>query len=161
LNESGPKLNLGFLFVTGCARSGTTEIVNVLNRHPAVAIGMERFKFVIRDRIEEFQQCLFAPDNFVRAAEEDTNILPRSPAYRDHYANLKSKFDAGRVQVVGDKLPFLFRHYEAIEKRFNSPRWIRTVAGHGTPKTRHGPRNATTRWLFGTGSSRIDRCNRW
>ncbi len=116
--------NLKFLFVTGCPRSGTTEVVNVLNHHPAVAIGMERFKFVIRDRFEDFQQCLFETENFVRSAEEDTNILPRSPAYRAHYAMLKNKLEAGGVTYVGDKLPFLHRHYQAINKRFESPRWL-------------------------------------
>lgn len=124
LNDNGPRPERSFLFVTGCARSGTTEIVNVLNRHPAIAVGMERFKFLIRDRFGEFRQALFEPANFLKTEAADTNILPRSPAFKNHYAMLNSKFDTGRVRFVGDKLPFLFRHYEAIENRFSSPRWI-------------------------------------
>lgn len=124
MNVNNQKEHRNYLFLSGCPRSGTTEIINVLNRHPAVAIGMERFKYVIRDRLQEYQQHLFEPDNLVRAAEEDTNILPRSPAMRNHYALLKSKFEVGGVVFVGDKLPFLFRHWETIEERFDSPLWI-------------------------------------
>jgi hypothetical protein len=124
MNDGDRKPNLNFLFVTGCARSGTTEIVNVLNRHPAVAVGMERFKYVIRDRFEDYRQSLFEPANFLKAEEADTNILPRSPTFKNHFAMLNCKFDTGRVRFIGDKLPFLFRHYEAIEDRFSSPKWI-------------------------------------
>lgn len=124
LNDNGPRPERSFLFVTGCARSGTTEIVNVLNRHPAIAVGMERFKFLIRERFGEFRQSLFEPANFLKTEAADTNILPRSPRFKNHHAMLNSKFDTGRVRFVGDKLPFLFRYYEAIEDRFSSPRWI-------------------------------------
>jgi len=124
LNDSDWNPNRIFLFVTGCPRSGTTEIVNVLNRHPAVAMGMERFKFLIRDRFGEFRKSLFEPANFLNTEEADTNIHPQNPDFTNHWAMLNSKFDTGRVRFVGDKLPFLFRHYEAIEDRFSSPRWI-------------------------------------
>ncbi|MGY2701665.1 sulfotransferase [Nocardioides sp. HB32] len=35
------------LFLVGLARSGTTALLHVLNAHPEVVIGMERYKRVV------------------------------------------------------------------------------------------------------------------
>ena len=42
-----------YLFVTGCPRSGTTALVELLASHYAIVIGMERYKYVARDDAPE------------------------------------------------------------------------------------------------------------
>jgi hypothetical protein len=39
----GRAVRPGYLFSTGCERSGTTALARLLQSHPAVAMGMERY----------------------------------------------------------------------------------------------------------------------
>ncbi|NNE74056.1 MAG: hypothetical protein HKN26_10355, partial [Acidimicrobiales bacterium] len=39
-----------FLFVAGCARSGTTALTNLLNQHADLAISIERFNRITEPR---------------------------------------------------------------------------------------------------------------
>lgn len=88
---SGP----GSLFVTGCARSGTSAMVRLLNADPRIAVGMERFKYLGPD----IHPIHFRPGYFLNPTPDETNIL--RPGF---YRRLETKFEEGAVAFVGDKM---------------------------------------------------------
>lgn len=97
-----------FLFICGVARSGTTAVTELLNRHPEIAIGVERFKGVPPS---ELSPDLFSHDRFFDFRETDTNIkLPR------HYEKLAAKFDSAKI--IGDKVPRYYVRYNVLMERF-------------------------------------------
>ena len=63
------------LIVTGVARSGTTALGELLNAHPLVGLGIERFKFQFL-REDNFSADLFTRERFFDFRPEDTNLIP-------------------------------------------------------------------------------------
>lgn len=93
------------LFVTGVARSGTTALAELLNTHPAICIGIERYKFRFL-REQRFEQAYFERDRFFAFDPADTNLDPaRRPAWQPVYDRIAGKWDG--AEVVGDKVPDL------------------------------------------------------
>jgi hypothetical protein len=90
-----PADGVSYLFISGCARSGTSATVTLLNHDPRVAVGMERFKY-LRGRIRPHH---FRPDYFLNPSPDETNIM-RPELYRD----LRRKWEAERPSFVGDKV---------------------------------------------------------
>jgi hypothetical protein len=84
-----------YLFVTGCARSGTTVTVDLLNNDSRIAIGQERFKY-LRGRLRKHH---FLPRYFLNPSHDETN----SHTAR-RYRALRKKVGEGQVSVVGDKV---------------------------------------------------------
>ncbi|NEP86465.1 MAG: sulfotransferase [Okeania sp. SIO2C2] len=74
-----------YLFVCGCARSGTTAITKLLNAHPLIAIGVERYKhYAKQDLIHKLSPALFKLSVFFDIREEQTNINPQHQAWENH-----------------------------------------------------------------------------
>jgi hypothetical protein len=93
------------LIVTGVARSGTTALGELLNAHPLVGLGIERFKFQFL-REDNFSADLFTRERFFDFRPEDTNLIPElRPAWAPTYEAIAEKWDSARV--IGDKVPDL------------------------------------------------------
>lgn len=93
------------LIVTGVARSGTTALTELLNSHPDICIGIERFKFQFLLH-NNYDSALFEKERFFDFQSSDTNLDPDlRPAWAPVYDGLKAKWDAARI--VGDKVPDL------------------------------------------------------
>lgn len=103
------------VFICGMPRSGTSTINHILNLHPHVMIGAERYFNVIQGQLltpEHFEQ-----DRFLNLQEGDTHSgdgfyqRGRDIDLADHYQS---------AMVIGDKYPMMFRRYrhvlEAIPK---------------------------------------------
>ena len=54
-----------FLFVIGCPRIATTELTRILNNHPKICIGMERFKYIYERDIDSLSKDLFNDLSFL------------------------------------------------------------------------------------------------
>ncbi len=63
------------LFVSGVGRSGTSALVNVLNTHPEILMGQERFFWTIRNNT--ISTAHFAKERFLDVREEDTHTTNR------------------------------------------------------------------------------------
>ena len=100
-----------FLFVSGCPRSGTTAFTRLLNGHPYVAIGIERYRLLTNRRPESLTPALFDKERFFEIKESDTTVK----AHRD-YERLQRKWDSARI--VGDKNPRYFLMYKRILEAF-------------------------------------------
>lgn len=94
------------LFLAGLGRSGTSALADLMVAHPAIAVGMERYKFGGRREGWEMTPRAFERDAFFDFSDELTNITPASNArWKEYYAGLESKWDG--VEYVGDKITHL------------------------------------------------------
>jgi hypothetical protein len=116
-------------FVVGCERSGTTPLVKLLAGHPAMAMGMERYKYVLRDMRRTRNPDLLAPEHFEPSRfldfrVTDTNHIPPA-TFRGHYESVERRLQAGTVRYFGDKLlpPNVWTTL-AIAERFPRSRFI-------------------------------------
>lgn len=96
-----------FVFVHGQPRSGTSALVQVLNAHPDLAIGMERYQRLWSpERIGELQPPLFEGDRFFDFSDGLTSNAPsRAPdggVWGRFYADLEPKWETARYR--GDKV---------------------------------------------------------
>ena len=104
------------LFIAGCPRSGTTALTRLVNLHPEVVVGLERFKGLYGRR-REFTPELFQRERFFDYREGDTNFLPPTNAEAAaFYGRANEKFDTAKF--IGDKYPQFFRHYDVLFKQF-------------------------------------------
>jgi hypothetical protein len=97
------------LFLSGVARSGTSALVQILNLHPRLLIGQERFFFRVRE--ESLVPADFEPGRFLTVAPGDT-----------HSGGIFGKPDLqkayGAATYVGDKYPLLFNHFDYVFRTF-------------------------------------------
>jgi hypothetical protein len=107
------------LFVCGCPRSGTTVITQLLNWHPQVSIGMERYGQLLQRRPDRFSPKLFNSNRFFNIKERDCFYDSfEFKAYSDWYC---SKFSQEKYKdsiYVGDKIPEMYKFFAVIEKNF-------------------------------------------
>jgi hypothetical protein len=103
------------LFIAGCPRSGTTALVEQLNRDERFAIGRERFRIVRNHVTPEF----LAPERLLYPVPSETHIL--SPEF---YRPLRERYRRGTVQVVGDKVPLYTRVLRRLDRRFTDARFV-------------------------------------
>ena len=89
------------LVVGGCPRSGTTALVRLLNTHPHVLIGDERYYWRF-DR-NQVDGALFERERFLDLREEDRHWREGRAPFPD--GDTGAAFD--RAHVVGDKFPRL------------------------------------------------------
>lgn len=108
-----------YLFIGGPARSGTTAFVKLLNAHPRIAIGTERYKFVYHRKREDVGPHLFESDRFCNLDESETNI---GQARLGNIEFLKTKVD--RALVRGDKVPHIMRYQDLLMHKFGTCRFI-------------------------------------
>lgn len=104
-----------FLFVTGCARSGTSALAELIGNHPKIVMGMERYgAFYDAERLE------LGPEHFEE--ERFFDARPGDTFYEDFNAfhawdpNIRTKFKD--AIYVGDKRPNIHRHYDQIFRQF-------------------------------------------
>ena len=109
-----------YLFLCGCARSGTSGLTKVLNSSPDVVMGMERF-------LRRFNQTgTLTPDLFEK---ERFFTIDKDDTFKDKlgtlYKKMPDKIDAARYR--GDKIPRLYRSYGMLRANFPGCRIITIV----------------------------------
>jgi Sulfotransferase family len=101
-------------------------VVRLLQAHPRVVIGMERYKFLLSRRRDRagFGPALFEPERFFDFRPGDTNVNPDLGHFTGHYIKARRRFEHGPVEYVGDKLMPDEQIIRLIEARFPSPKFI-------------------------------------
>lgn len=97
-----------FLFVGGCVRSGTTAITRVLNAHPDVLVGEERY-------LQAWGKHKVRPEHFEKDRYLDYQDGD-SPRGMYKFRDEADRFPSARY--VGDKHPFVFWLYKDFENHF-------------------------------------------
>ncbi len=107
------------LFVVGCPRSGTSLLHEIVNAHPDVAIGLERYNlkvFAHKARREDFEA-----ERFFDIKPDDTWYLGLD-IFADVYQNVRAKFKTAKYH--GDKIPRGYQHYPYIMRIFKQTRFL-------------------------------------
>src|SRR2546423_1804094 len=92
-----------YLFLCGVPRSGTTAACQLLNSHPHIVMGVERYKYLYSNASADgLDRSLFERGRFFEFKDSDTNVL-RKGAMAGVYDKMETKFD--QALYIGDKLP--------------------------------------------------------
>ena len=120
--------SLDHCFVFGCGRTGSTPLVRLLGMHEQLAIGMERYKYVLREVRQRqdpdlFTPALFEPERFLDFRPTDTNLLP--PRFEEHYDPIRARLAAGSITQIGDKLvPIDLFNIRVVADHFPRARFV-------------------------------------
>jgi glycosyltransferase involved in cell wall biosynthesis len=114
-DTSGESLPERHLFIAGCPRSGTSALAFMLNEHPQIVLGFERFKRV-RAQLDPFH---FTPAQFFAPAAAETDIRGELL-----YERLRERWARGTVTVIGDKVPLYTRVLPQLLERFPRGRMV-------------------------------------
>lgn len=115
MNQSEHRVS--YLFVTGCARSGTTVMADLLRSHAEIAMGRERYGYRYLDH--GLPPSLFERERFCRDLQPgDTHHLTLQPYYEKIYP----RFDSCRYR--GDKIPRITANYEPLLASYTRPKVI-------------------------------------
>jgi Sulfotransferase family len=106
-----------FLFITGCARSGTSALAELMGNHPKIVMGMERYGIFYDEPVLAIGPEHFERDRFFEMREGDT-FYTDFDQFHEWDANIRTKFD--EALFVGDKRPNIHNHYDQIFQRFPS-----------------------------------------
>ena len=98
------------LFISGVARSGTSALVRVLNSHPGILVGQERYFFRIRR--QEIGPEHFEKERFYTLQDGDTH----GAGFRAPYDQFSKAYDA--ATYVGDKFPLLYSYFDYMFETF-------------------------------------------
>lgn len=101
-------------FVSGVARSGTSALVNLMNVHPQILMGQERFFWLLEKGTMHPEH--FEAERFLEVRPEDSHI--RRPFPKDEIERF------GNACVIGDKHPNLFEFFPVVFERFPAARHI-------------------------------------
>ncbi|WP_397544429.1 sulfotransferase [Roseovarius salis] len=102
-----------FVFVCGCARSGTSALTALLSSAEPIFIGMERYIGLYK-RTKALTTDLFEPERFLTIKNGDSHIY--SFEGRPHYKGIHKKIY--NVNIIGDKIPRLYRDYDMLFNNF-------------------------------------------
>lgn len=109
------------LFLAGLARSGTTALLHVMNAHPEVVVGMERYKRVVSGGIDRLAPELFTRERFFDFSDGETNQDPEEAArWGVDYAALEAKFDT--ATYVGDKMTTV--RFDRVHEKLPGARFV-------------------------------------
>ena len=156
-----PGASRSILFVAGTARSGTTALADLLNAHPAIVIGQERyFGLVAPGADDRLTPDLFDEHRFLDPTPDEThNFQWRDDgAYAEH---LREKYR--RARLVGDKVPNYFSKAGVLFERFPASRlllitrdpvrvadsWKRRMLDPADATWHAGPEKAIEQWNIG------------
>ena len=120
MNASGERMmrRPQWVFVCGCARSGTSTMADLLRSHPSFAMGRERFGRRYRSR-GTLSPELFKKDRFCAELVDGDSHHSTLDGY---YEALRPRFDS--CTHVGDKIPFLHTGYEEISRVFSGVKFV-------------------------------------
>lgn len=95
-------------------------MARILNLHPQIAIGLERYKHYIRWHNRwRLSPRLFHASRFLNIRPSESNLLPEgAPVIDTWYHELADKLAAGNLRWLGDKVPHYYSVWSTLLRRF-------------------------------------------
>jgi hypothetical protein len=119
LQDWGGAVQQRWLFIVGCARSGTTAMMRLLNSSASVCLFNERYTRLFVENIHRCSGALFAPARVVDVRPGDSFT---------HQGYLKKGLDYGGLvataAIVGDKSPRVHALIPSIRRQFPGCRFL-------------------------------------
>lgn len=104
-----------FLFVCGCARSGTSALVHLLSASDDIVLGMERFGHLVKSSDFQLKKEMFEKERFFSMRPNDT-FYDDFEKFHKFDARIRGKFDSSKY--IGDKRPDLYLAYDQLFENF-------------------------------------------
>ena len=108
-----------FLFVCGCPRSGTTVVTQLLNWHPRISLGVERYGKLLYRNPKRYIPRIFGINRFFDIRQGDCFYDSFDyQAYSQPYCSEFSRQKYQQSSYVGDKNPKLYQNYAVVSDNF-------------------------------------------
>jgi len=112
----------GYLFVTGCGRSGTTLLNRLLGAHPRIVLGVERYMLLQLKNFDAFQPALFEKERFFTFRKEDSGQFRDGPSNCEYYDLQREKWEQALYR--GDKITTLFSKFNEVSERLENVKFV-------------------------------------
>lgn len=100
-----------FLFICGCARSGTTAFTHLFTAHYRIVMGMERYANLVRPGNFQLTPEHFSKQRFLEVQPDDT-FYDDFEAFHKFDTQIADKYDG--CIYIGDKRPDLYLAYNQL-----------------------------------------------
>lgn len=107
-----------YLFIAGCARSGTSALTHLIGSHSKIILGMERYGHIVSPSNFSLTKEHFIKERFLNIQKDDT-FYSSFEKFHSWDPNLIEKF--GTHEYIGDKRPELYLVYDELYKKFDDP----------------------------------------
>lgn len=112
-----------YLFIAGCARSGTSALAQLLGSHGKAVMGMERFGHLVGKDDFRLRPAHFEPERFLHVQPGDT-FYDDFGQFHQWDPQIVQKVQGGQLAYIGDKRPELYESYDALFAQFPSAKVI-------------------------------------
>jgi len=106
-----------YLFITGCARSGTTALAKLVGSHNNIIMGIERFGCLVSPKNFTMTKDHFKFDRFFDVKPGDT-FYNNFDDFHKWDSNIRNKIKT--VKYIGDKRPDLYHVYDKLFAEFEN-----------------------------------------
>lgn len=106
-----------FIFISGCARSGTTVLATILNWSDQILVCQERYAPYLRRFPENFTPALYERDRLLRFQKCEcgySSFDEKKEYFRDH-CNPKDFQRSDTYEFIGDKITHLYRRFDIFQ----------------------------------------------
>ncbi len=110
---------MGYLFICGAPRSGTTAMWRLLVNDDRLIIGVERYGNLFFKT--PLTAELFTKERFCNLQSGDT-FYSSLESFNKYYIGIEDRFE--RARYVGDKIPLLFKHLASLFERIPNAKVI-------------------------------------
>lgn len=101
-----------YLFIGSSPRSGTSALTALLNAHPRVAIGMERY-------VRIWRKDVLTPEHFTPEVFLARHDFDQGRNLNQHFAVERFAERYAMADIVGDKFPFVADHLDYVFATFD------------------------------------------
>jgi len=112
-----------YLFIAGCARSGTSALAQLVGNHSKIVMGMERYGHLVNKGDFKLTPQHFEPDHFMKIEPGDTfyDDFKKKHQWDDR---IEEKLKENKYIYIGDKRPKLYEVYDELFETFPNAKVI-------------------------------------